>query len=186
MAIAARQSWPPQQRKRASRLVQRQLIERFSGTHDAWLIYRATPLEVDTASLMAQPGIRAFAPVTLASGDMRWLKVDADTSWRLGRHGIEEPAGGEVWQPSGPVLVACPLVGFDRHGNRLGMGMGCYDRWLAEHRADVACLVGLAFSCQELSDIPRERHDVPMDYVVTEKEIIACADAVGALDGARP
>jgi len=106
---------------------------------------------------------------------MQWHRVDGGTVWQKGRHGIEEPVDGPLWRSEeGPVLVTCPLVGFDRMGNRLGMGMGCYDRWLARHGADVACIVGLAFSCQELESIPREAHDVRMNYVITEAEIIAC------------
>lgn len=180
LAIEARQAWPAQRRHSASKSIQQQFTRRFAGDHNAWFIYRATSCEVDTQLLIHHPGITVYAPVTLSEGDMRWHKVDGDTHWQQGRHGIEEPANGSPWRTEdGPVLVACPLVGFDRAGNRLGMGMGCYDRWLAKHGDSVDCLIGLAFSCQELESIPRESHDVPLDYIVTEEEIIACRSAEG-------
>ncbi|MDX8412183.1 MAG: 5-formyltetrahydrofolate cyclo-ligase [Mariprofundaceae bacterium] len=175
IAISARQQWPAHHRHGASKTIQQQFIQRFASRHKTWFIYRATSCEVGTQLLIQHPGVNVFAPVTLSEEDMRWHKVDAHTTWRPGRHGIEEPADGALWcVEDGPALIACPLVGFDRAGNRLGMGMGCYDRWLASHGKHVACLVGLAFSCQELEAIPREAHDIPMDYVVTEQEIIDC------------
>jgi 5-formyltetrahydrofolate cyclo-ligase len=42
-----------------------------------------------------------------------------------------------------------PLVGFDRRGNRLGMGAGFYDRSLTGLRRPKPWLIGIAFDCQE-------------------------------------
>ena len=72
-----------------------------------------------------------------------------------------------------------PLVGFDRHGNRLGMGGGYYDRtlsFMSMKKSPAPQLVGLSYSFQELPKIVAQDWDIPLDYVVTEKEII-CAKA---------
>lgn len=66
-----------------------------------------------------------------------------------------------------PDLVLMPLLGFDGEGTRLGYGGGYYDRTLAV-LPKKPLLIGLAFAAQELSFIPREAHDVPLDAVVTE------------------
>jgi len=66
-----------------------------------------------------------------------------------------------------PDVVLMPLLGFDRRGTRLGYGGGYYDRTL-EHLSRRPRLVGIAYAAQELDDIPREGHDVPLDSVVTE------------------
>lgn len=66
-----------------------------------------------------------------------------------------------------PDLVLMPLLGFDARGTRLGYGGGYYDRTLAG-LGKKPLLVGLAFAAQELPDIPREAHDMPLDAVVTE------------------
>ncbi|PJC70988.1 MAG: 5-formyltetrahydrofolate cyclo-ligase, partial [Zetaproteobacteria bacterium CG_4_8_14_3_um_filter_59_5] len=70
--------------------------------------------------------------------------------------------------------LLCPLVGFDRCGNRLGMGKGCFDRWLDGMKNHILLGVGLAFACQECPRIPAEAHDMPLDIIITEGETIAC------------
>ncbi|WP_224703483.1 5-formyltetrahydrofolate cyclo-ligase [Devosia aquimaris] len=66
-----------------------------------------------------------------------------------------------------PDVVLMPLLGFDKHGTRLGYGGGYYDRTLAAMHKTPR-LVGLAFAVQELDEIPREPHDVPLDTIITE------------------
>jgi 5-formyltetrahydrofolate cyclo-ligase len=66
-----------------------------------------------------------------------------------------------------PDIVLMPLLGFDQYGTRLGYGGGYYDRTLASLQKKPK-LVGLAFAVQELPLIPRDAHDIPLDYVITE------------------
>ena len=82
--------------------------------------------------------------------------------------GLKEPlAGAEIRTPT---LVITPLLGFDRKGNRLGYGKGHYDRALERLRADGRVFVcGLAFFGQELAEIPAESHDIPLDWLMTER-----------------
>jgi len=69
-----------------------------------------------------------------------------------------------------PTLVLTPLLGFDREGNRLGYGKGHYDRALTRLREEGRVFVcGLAFFQQETSEIPSEPHDIPLDWVMTER-----------------
>jgi 5-formyltetrahydrofolate cyclo-ligase len=70
-----------------------------------------------------------------------------------------------------PEIVLLPLLGFDARGTRLGYGKGHYDQLLAalDRRP---LLVGLAYAAQQLTDIPREPHDVPLDMVVTESGVL--------------
>ncbi len=74
-----------------------------------------------------------------------------------------------------PELILVPLVGFDRAMNRLGQGAGHYDR--AFVRFPDALRVGVAWSVQEVPDIPTESWDVPLDAILTEKEWISNADS---------
>jgi 5-formyltetrahydrofolate cyclo-ligase len=63
-----------------------------------------------------------------------------------------------------------PGVAFDRDGGRLGHGKAYYDRLLAQARAD-ATLAGLCFEVQLVDQVPMAEHDIPMNYVVTEKRV---------------
>ena len=67
-----------------------------------------------------------------------------------------------------PDVILMPLLGFDKRGTRLGYGGGYYDRTL-ERLSKRPRLVGVAYAAQELEDIPREAHDIPLDTVITEK-----------------
>ncbi|XOV86098.1 MAG: 5-formyltetrahydrofolate cyclo-ligase [Pseudomonadota bacterium] len=70
-------------------------------------------------------------------------------------------------------LIIMPLVGFDRQGNRLGMGKGYFDRALSRLRTAYRrpTLVGAAFSFQEVADITPQPWDIPLDGIVTEKSL---------------
>ena len=68
-------------------------------------------------------------------------------------------------------LVLVPGLAFDRDGGRMGQGKGYYDRLLSGVRPD-AKLVALAYACQVVERVPVDAHDVYMDLVVTEGEVI--------------
>jgi 5-formyltetrahydrofolate cyclo-ligase len=107
-------------------------------------------------------------------------------SWRTdeplepNRYGIPEPrvAPVDCTAPADIELVLVPLLGFDRRGNRLGSGAGYYDRsfaFLAEgERPRAPILVGVAYACQEVPSLAAEAWDIPLDFVVTENELIDC------------
>jgi len=85
-----------------------------------------------------------------------------------GAHDIKAP------NESAPILVPdiiiMPLVAFDKSGNRLGYGKGYYDRTIAQMDKK-PLLVGYAYSVQEVESIEYESHDMPLDYLVSEKEV---------------
>jgi 5-formyltetrahydrofolate cyclo-ligase len=64
-------------------------------------------------------------------------------------------------------MILTPLVGFDRQGNRLGMGGGYYDRCLADPQRK-AITIGIAFECQGVPDLKPELWDQALDMVITE------------------
>lgn len=70
-----------------------------------------------------------------------------------------------------PDLVLVPLLAFDRTGHRLGYGKGYYDATLAHLRAQA---IGIAYALQEAPSLPAESHDMRLDSIITEKEMITC------------
>ncbi len=68
-------------------------------------------------------------------------------------------------------LALVPGLAFDRRGWRLGYGGGYYDRFLAGFAGISA---GIVFDDLLLDEIPRAEHDVPVQWIVTENEVL-CA-----------
>ncbi len=98
--------------------------------------------------------------------------------WRPGqalvsnRYGIPEPDvdPAQALLPEQMALVLAPLVGFDPHCRRLGMGGGWYDRSFAFRQRQPAppWLVGVGFSAQQVPSLPVEDWDVAVDAICTE------------------
>jgi len=70
-------------------------------------------------------------------------------------------------------LVIVPGVAFDKKGTRLGFGAGFYDKFLNK-LSDKTKLIALAFELQLIDNIPSQSHDIPVDYLITERRIIDC------------
>ena len=99
------------------------------------------------------------------------------------RYGIPEPEQNpaNAVDPHALDLVLVPLLAFDRRGHRLGSGGGWYDRSFAflqnRPRPANTVLVGIGYAFQEVPMLPVEAHDVRLDFVVTERELIDCNPA---------
>lgn len=63
-----------------------------------------------------------------------------------------------------------PGIVFDTSGGRFGYGKGYYDRYFSQVHGQV--LVGCAYACQVLKQLPTDTWDQKMDYVVTEHGVI--------------
>lgn len=72
-------------------------------------------------------------------------------------------------------LILTPLLAFDKHCHRLGLGGGYYDRSLAflniENRPEKPLAVGLAYQVQKASKLEKKSWDVDLDQVITEQAI---------------
>ena len=89
----------------------------------------------------------------------------------LGAFHIEEPDGEDIIPVENIELIIVPGVAFSRKGARVGRGKGFYDRLLAD---STAVKVGVAYDFQLVDDIDIEAHDVPVDIVITDKNIYYC------------
>ncbi len=70
-------------------------------------------------------------------------------------------------------LVIVPGAVFDKNGYRIGYGGGYYDKFLPLLRKDTST-IGLAFSFQVIDKVPFEKYDIPVDFIITEKDFIEC------------
>jgi len=177
-ALTRRRELSDDLKQQYSRDIERHLLSRLkinAPENHHLLAYHSLPDEVDTHLIFATPPCQIYAPRMHGRDDMHWFGITKETEWLKGTFGIEEPVSGSDWaDEESPAILLCPLVGFDRAGNRLGMGKGCFDRWLETHQHRITEIIGLAFSCQEVAAIPSEPHDIPLNTIITEKEIISC------------
>ena len=101
----------------------------------------------------------------------RWL----ETTWP-GVVIVSPDQSRDAVMDDGPFdVIVVPVVGFDARGNRIGMGGGWYDRFLALHCDAVK--IGLAYDECELQKIEPEPHDVRLDCILTPTRLIECAPA---------
>ncbi|MGN1445190.1 MAG: 5-formyltetrahydrofolate cyclo-ligase [Eubacteriales bacterium] len=70
-------------------------------------------------------------------------------------------------------LILVPGLTFDDYGYRLGYGGGYYDRFLRDlaRRGILTTTVGLIFEDCRAKELPREAHDIPVDYVISEGRV---------------
>lgn len=132
-----------------------------------------------TLDALLKQGIRLFLPrlSTLHKHQMQmWPWQGADTPMRNNRFGIPEPAlQGPRASERFLSAVFMPLLGVDRNGNRLGMGAGFYDRWLARIEKQSKykpTLIACAYPFQVVEKIDAQAHDIPVDYILTPDELI--------------
>lgn len=123
----------------------------------------------------------AWPRVNIATGQMEFAFADSVPD-ATGAFGIREPAMEETVPPDAFDVMLTPGVAFSPKGARLGMGKGFYDRFLANLRDDAVTL-GVCYDLQLTHDIPEEAHDVRMDGVVTNRQLLSCGSGIEALFG---
>jgi 5-formyltetrahydrofolate cyclo-ligase len=112
-----------------------------------------------------------------AHGRLWFVRHLSNSAMRKNRFGIPEPSRRhrQIRATHSLDLIVVPMVGFDRHCNRIGMGAGYYDRSLAFLRTRRHWLrprlIGLAHECQRIDGIAPQPWDIPLDAVVTEETV---------------
>lgn len=127
-----------------------------------------------------------YLPIIQAHHSMSFRTFTPHSQLTTNRFGIAEPAPRSSAKDRHGLqldLILVPLVGFDRHGHRLGMGGGFYDRHFQYKNAKAPrwchhkpLLIGLGYDCQETPDIPNHPWDIPVDGIVTETRFLLTAD----------
>ena len=141
------------------------------------LLYASKGSEVHTDGIIQSALAlqkRIVLPVT--KKEEKWLELYElrDTKELVaGAFGILEPPQNPERrvQPEEIDLAVVPGVSFDRRGHRIGYGMGYYDSLLKKVKGKK---IGLAYSLQIVEHVPNEPHDVAVDMIITEGEIINC------------
>lgn len=140
------------------------------------MMYLSLPHEVDTseAILHAWQLGKTVAVPKISWQQRRMMAVEInslETGFPTSAAGLRNPVMGMPVPFEEIDLVVTPALGFDRKGNRLGRGGSYYDRFFSDEKFK-ASKCGFAFTEQVVDSIPVTSGDVPVDFLVTDEEIM--------------
>jgi len=128
--------------------------------------------EVDTHRLidwLELQGKNLAVPKIIAGEVMIAVKFNGWSDVDSGPLGIPAPCSTNEFTAAIDICIT-PGLGFTLGGQRLGYGLGYYDKWLARHQ--VRHKLALCYECQLVEDLPVDHYDIPVDILVTENRII--------------
>jgi len=177
--LKKRGSMPLSEVQKKSKLIKEHVfhMEEFKEAKTI-LFYVSYDNEVDTHEMIKESlGMKKHVVVPKTDMNNRTIICSSLTKWNdllSGAYNILEPRRECVNEvsPESIDLIIIPGVAFDCQGNRIGHGMGYYDRLLQKKMS--AHRLGLAFELQIVESIPSEKHDVKVEKIVTEERIILC------------
>ncbi|MBB6715336.1 5-formyltetrahydrofolate cyclo-ligase [Clostridium gasigenes] len=119
-----------------------------------------------------EDGKRIFVPKTVSgTREMKAVEISSLDNLKPDNWGILEPKTfkGEIDKQCLDLIIV-PGVAFDKDGNRIGYGGGYYDRYFSGLNSRIKKVV-LAYDLQIVESLVTEKHDVTIDFIITEKEI---------------
>lgn len=137
--------------------------------------YLSTSDEPDTRPFLdwaLKSNLRVLLPITRSDGLLDWTVWAGDES--VGLFDLPEPVGAVL----GPIaindvqLILVPAACVDERGTRMGWGRGYFDKTLGSMER-CPPVYAVVFDAEVLSEVPRERHDQPVDGAVTPERILA-------------
>ena len=107
--------------------------------------------------------------IDLKAGSMKAYEVkNIDEDLAPGEYGIKEPLDMCHEADYSKIdLIIAPGLGFTKKGGRLGYGGGYYDKFIQKNQNIPVC--ALTYDRLVLDYLPVKEHDVPVDYLITEK-----------------
>jgi 5-formyltetrahydrofolate cyclo-ligase len=137
--------------------------------------YLSTNIEPDTRPFVnwaIGQGLRVLLPVSREDGLLDWTTGDGETETE-GLYGMPEAVGELL----GPIaindvdLIVVPAAAVDATGMRMGWGRGYFDKTLGSMEK-CPPVYAVVFDAEIVSEVPRERHDQPVDGAVTPTRIV--------------
>lgn len=118
---------------------------------------------------------KIYLPIISEHNDMDFYAYTQTTPLVKNRYGIAEPSqtANLSIAPQDLDLLLIPLVAFDANRNRLGQGMGFYDRYLSQYQKTKKrpITIGVGYELQKVTHVPTDTGDIPLDIIVSEKQV---------------
>ena len=170
--LAAREAVTPEQHSEWRARIDSHLQRSFPGlVHGVVAFCWPYRGEYDVRHFAAQLrrlGATTALPVVVAPGQpLAFRKWYPGVKMADGPLGIPYPDHSEALTPNHVLL---PVLGWDAAGYRLGYGGAFFDRTLAA-MARRPLVIGLGYELQYLPTIHPQPHDIPLDFIVTERGV---------------
>lgn len=123
-------------------------------------------LTQDIIQELLSNGKEVFLP-KVKGKDIEFRKIINFVSLEKGSFNILEPKE-DCKKDNNLDVILVPTVGISSEGVRLGYGHGYYDRFLANYKT---VSISLTLEKQIVKNIPKEKHDIIIDWIVTEDRI---------------
>lgn len=140
--------------------------------------YLSLPEEPDTELFVdwaLENGIGLLMPRSNSDKSLTWVEFLGETSG--GIFGFAEPVGAETTLSKAD-LILVPALAASEKGERLGKGLGFYDRALSGQTTPVVAVV---FDDEIYPSLPVDEHDHSVDAVVSPSNIVICSERFPAL-----
>lgn len=141
------------------------------------MVYMNFKKEVKTKNIIIDlfnKGKNIIVPISkMETKELFLSKINSFDDLTISTYGILEPKQERIIPVSPKVidLILVPGVAFDKRGYRIGYGAGYYDRFLSSLNHKFTA-IGLSYEIQLIDELPYDKHDWQLDYIVTEKRII--------------
>lgn len=144
-----------------------QLILCYSSLDDEISTQAIIEKTLDDGKILALPACLDL------SGNMDFYIINSADELKSGCFGIKEPDTDKCTVLSDYSSSVCivPAFCYDRNGFRLGYGKGYYDKFLKKFTSVSA---GLCYNSFIEDKLPADKFDIPVDFIITENNILCC------------
>lgn len=105
----------------------------------------------------------------IVGDNLEMVKYIQNDDLNKGLYNIFEPGNNQISSLNNLDLIIIPAVALSKSGQRIGRGKGYYDRLLSGYNI---LRIGLIYDFQLCETFESEPHDIPVDIIVTDKQII--------------
>ena len=172
-----RRTTPSAERAKADAAITQHLVQLANDLGSRSIAaYLSTPDEPGTREFLSwacERGIRVLLPVSRQDGLLDWATYDGNEE-DVDLLGMPTPTSELL----GPIainsvdLIIVPAAAVDRKGMRMGWGRGYFDKTLGSMH-NCPPVYAVIFDDELVDAVPTERHDQPVNGVVTPSGIVA-------------
>ena len=140
------------------------------------MIFMDMKTEVKITKLLELYPKKNFFISKITNSKNREMKINKYNKNELILHkfGYYESSSNDFYDEEILDVVIVPALAFDSKKNRIGFGGGYYDTFLEKVRKknNKALFIGVCYDFQIIDSVPTEKHDVALDFVISESKII--------------